>query len=108
GPFAGAFAQRLREGVAALARVMADEAGIAVVGVGHEQGTHGSTVRGRMAVPQISSAAIEAARTAGYGVVKHTPVTTSAAISERVGGRVVLKAENLQRTGSFKVRGALS
>ena len=33
------------------------------------------------------------------------PVTSSAAISDRVGGRVVLKAENLQRTGSFKVRG---
>ncbi len=61
-----------------------------------------------MAVPQLSSAAIDAARLAGQGVVKHTPITTSAAISDRVGGRVVLKAENLQRTGSFKVRGAMS
>jgi threonine dehydratase len=61
-----------------------------------------------MEVPQISPADIDAARLAGDGVVKHTPVTSSAAISDRVGGRVVLKAENLQRTGSFKVRGAMS
>jgi len=55
-----------------------------------------------------SAADIEAAAAAGRGVVKHTPLTTSAAISERVGGTVVLKAENLQRTGSFKVRGAMN
>jgi threonine dehydratase len=40
--------------------------------------------------------------------VKHTPVTSSAALSERTGGQIVLKAENLQRTGSFKIRGAMS
>lgn len=38
----------------------------------------------------------------------HTPVLSSASISDRCGGRVALKAENLQRTGSFKLRGALS
>ena len=48
------------------------------------------------------------AAAAGRGVVKHTPVTTSAALSDRVGGTVVLKAENLQRTGSFKIRGAMN
>ena len=32
----------------------------------------------------------------------------SGALSERTGGPVVLKAENLQRTGSFKLRGALA
>lgn len=48
------------------------------------------------------------ARATIAGVAKHTPVTTSAALSERVGGSVVLKAENLQRTGSFKIRGALT
>ena len=47
------------------------------------------------------------ARRAGSGVVKHTPVTESAALSELCGGQVVLKAENLQRTGSFKIRGAM-
>jgi threonine dehydratase len=48
----------------------------------------------------------EAARS-GAAVVKHTPVTSSAALSELSGGSVVLKAENLQRTGSFKIRGAM-
>jgi len=59
------------------------------------------------AIP-IDSAVIEAARRAGVGVVKRTPITESAALSERYGGNVVLKAENLQRTGSFKIRGAMS
>ncbi len=51
---------------------------------------------------------IEAARIAGLGVVRHTPVIESLSLSERYGGTVVLKAENLQRTGSFKLRGALA
>jgi threonine dehydratase len=38
----------------------------------------------------------------------HTPTLTSRALSDRVGTRVLLKAENLQRTGSFKLRGALA
>jgi len=59
------------------------------------------------AIP-IDSAVIEAARLAGIGVVKRTPITESAALSERYGGNVVFKAENLQRTGSFKIRGAMS
>ena len=53
-------------------------------------------------------AAIQSARAAGVGVVKHTPITESAALSERCGGSVVFKAENLQRTGSFKIRGAMN
>ena len=40
--------------------------------------------------------------------MKHTPVTESAALTESCGGNIVLKAENLQRTGSFKIRGAMS
>lgn len=56
----------------------------------------------------LTPAAMDAARQAGRGVVKHTPVTESAALSERSGGRIVLKAENLQRTGSFKIRGAMN
>lgn len=59
------------------------------------------------AIP-IDSEVIEAARLAGIGVVKRTPITESAALSERYGGNVVFKAENLQRTGSFKIRGAMS
>ncbi len=59
------------------------------------------------AIP-IDSEVIDAARRAGVGVVKRTPITESAALSERYGGNVVFKAENLQRTGSFKIRGAMS
>ncbi|MBX5469510.1 MAG: threonine ammonia-lyase [Thermoleophilaceae bacterium] len=51
---------------------------------------------------------IEAARDAGRGLVRHTPVLSARSLSERVGGTVALKAENLQRTGSFKLRGALA
>jgi len=41
-------------------------------------------------------------------VVRETPVLSSRTLSERVGGTIALKAENLQRTGSFKLRGALA
>jgi threonine dehydratase len=44
----------------------------------------------------------------GAGVVNLTPVLSSGILSERAGGTVALKAENLQRTGSFKLRGALA
>jgi threonine dehydratase len=40
------------------------------------------------------------------GVALHTPLVTSAALDAMTGGRVFLKAETLQRTGSFKFRGA--
>jgi threonine dehydratase len=56
----------------------------------------------------IDESLIARARIAGEGVVKRTPVVSSTTIGERVGGRVVLKAENIQSTGSFKIRGALS
>src|SRR4051794_25921975 len=40
------------------------------------------------------------------GVAHRTPVLTSRTLDERCGGRVFLKAENLQRIGAFKFRGA--
>jgi threonine dehydratase len=40
------------------------------------------------------------------GVALRTPLLTSAALDTMTGGRVFLKAETLQRTGSFKFRGA--
>ena len=40
------------------------------------------------------------------GVAKRTPVVTSRTLDERSGARVFLKAENLQRIGAFKFRGA--
>jgi threonine dehydratase len=48
------------------------------------------------------------AREAIADVVKHTPVLPSVTLSQRLEGDVALKAENLQRTGSFKIRGALN
>jgi len=51
---------------------------------------------------------IEAARERIKGVVLHTPLIYSHTLS-RLGGReVYLKLENLQTTGSFKLRGALN
>jgi threonine dehydratase len=40
------------------------------------------------------------------GVAHRTPVLTSRALDEAVGATVLLKAENLQRVGAFKFRGA--
>jgi threonine dehydratase len=51
---------------------------------------------------------IERAADVGRGQVRDTPVLPATALSQRAGGTVVLKAENLQVTGSFKVRGVLS
>lgn len=39
-------------------------------------------------------------------IIRPTPLEFSGALSERVGGDVHLKCENLQRAGSFKIRGA--
>jgi threonine dehydratase len=44
-------------------------------------------------------------RDASRDVVKETPVFSFGELSRRCGGKVFLKAENLQRTGSFKLRG---
>jgi threonine dehydratase len=56
----------------------------------------------------VTPAEIERAVAAGAGVVRETPVLSSGTLSTRTGSTVVLKAENLQRTGSFKLRGALN
>ena len=40
------------------------------------------------------------------GVAVRTPLIESPALNERLGGRVLMKAENLQRAGAFKFRGA--
>jgi len=40
------------------------------------------------------------------GVAVRTPLDASRALSRHVGGPVYAKCENLQRTGSFKIRGA--
>jgi threonine dehydratase len=58
------------------------------------------------AVSLVSGADVEAAAALLDGVVRRTPLEHSRALAERVGGPVWLKCENLQRTGSFKIRGA--
>ena len=51
---------------------------------------------------------IEAARERIGNHARVTPVYTSASLSLEIGRDLVLKAENLQRTGSFKIRGAVN
>jgi threonine dehydratase len=51
---------------------------------------------------------IEAARTRLAGRARETPVYSSETFGRIAGTRVWLKAENLQRTGSFKIRGAVN
>ena len=59
-----------------------------------------------MTIPLVGLPAIEAARTLLDGVARKTPLEGSRALGDAVGGPVFLKCENLQRTGSFKIRGA--
>jgi len=58
------------------------------------------------AVSEVSLADVQAARRLLEGVSRTTPLEGSRVLSEAVGGPVWLKCENLQRTGSFKIRGA--
>jgi threonine dehydratase len=53
----------------------------------------------------VTLADIQAARVHVDRVANRTPLFNSRVLSEYVQSRVVYKAENLQRTGSFKVRG---
>ncbi len=55
-------------------------------------------------LPTVADVRRAAERIAGHAV--RTPLISSPFLDERVGGRVLLKCENLQRTGSFKFRGA--
>ncbi len=54
----------------------------------------------------ISADDVRAAAARLRGVAHRTPVLTSRTLDERCGGTVLLKAENLQRAGAFKFRGA--
>ncbi len=53
-----------------------------------------------------TAADVEAAAKRIAGVAVRTPLVNSPVLDERLGARVFLKAETLQRTGSFKFRGA--
>jgi threonine dehydratase len=61
---------------------------------------------GSDAAPTVAD--IEAARERLVGVARETPVYRSETFSRLSGRPTFLKAENLQRTGSFKIRGAFN
>jgi threonine ammonia-lyase medium form len=54
----------------------------------------------------VTLADVEKARELLAGLVRQTPVEPNRVLAEKVGGPVFLKCENLQRAGSFKIRGA--
>ncbi|SFM96867.1 threonine dehydratase [Pseudonocardia ammonioxydans] len=56
--------------------------------------------------PPVTSADVDAARELLHGVIRSTPVAGARTLSDLVGTPVRIKCENLQRTGSFKIRGA--
>ncbi|GAA6525146.1 threonine ammonia-lyase [Intrasporangium sp. DVR] len=57
-------------------------------------------------LPAVTVDDVRAARALLEGVVRPTPLEYSRGLSDRVGATVELKCENLQRAGSFKIRGA--
>jgi threonine dehydratase len=58
------------------------------------------------ALPDFEDVLAAAGRIAGYAMV--TPLVESSALNKRLGFRLLVKAEPLQRTGSFKFRGAFN
>jgi len=59
-------------------------------------------------VPAIGLPDIERAREVIRPVARHTPMKRSTTLSHVTGGDFHLKLENFQRTGSFKIRGAMN
>src|SRR6187549_3865422 len=56
----------------------------------------------------VGAADISLARDRIHGIARVTPVYGSETLSRLAGRPIQLKAENLQRTGSFKIRGAVN
>lgn len=59
-----------------------------------------------LSLPRFDDVKAAAGRLSGYAV--RTPLLESPALNDAVGGRILMKAETLQRTGSFKFRGAFN
>ena len=57
-------------------------------------------------IPTVDDVRDAARQLSGHAV--RTPLLESRLLNDRVGGRVLIKAEVLQRTGSVKVRGAFN
>src|SRR5437868_12153882 len=62
----------------------------------------------KTAVALPTAAVVEAAARRLAGVALRTPLISSPVLDAVTGARVFLKAETLQRTGSFKFRGAFN
>jgi len=59
-----------------------------------------------MTTPSVTAGDVAGARDVLRDILAPTPLLHSRVLSQRLGGPVFLKCENLQRTGSFKARGA--
>src|ERR1700692_4293649 len=70
----------------------------------HNSGATVAAMDAPVALPTAADVDEAARRLAG--VALHTPLLRSVALDTMTGGRTFLKAETLQRTGSFKFRGA--
>ncbi|PIC52063.1 hypothetical protein B9Z55_002323 [Caenorhabditis nigoni] len=57
---------------------------------------------------EISVEEMEAARNRTSSLIHNTPIMKSEKIDDKVGAKVLFKCEHLQKTGSFKARGALN
>ncbi|MDQ3094557.1 MAG: pyridoxal-phosphate dependent enzyme, partial [Actinomycetota bacterium] len=73
---------------------------------GAQPGIPAVTLADESAVPKVTLADVEVARRALVGTALVTPMEGSRWLSSLTGQRVSIKCENLQRTGSFKIRGA--
>ncbi|HKJ01788.1 MAG TPA: threonine/serine dehydratase [Longimicrobiales bacterium] len=60
-----------------------------------------------MSLPNFDRSRFEDARARIAGSIHRTPLSPSRLLTRRIGVPVYLKCENLQKTGAFKVRGAL-
>ena len=56
----------------------------------------------------VTLADIQAARERLQGVIVPTPIIEDARLSREIGAKAGLKAESLQKAGSFKIRGAFN
>jgi len=65
-----------------------------------------SRAQSKRALPKYADVCAAAERLTGYAV--STPLLESPWLNERMGARLLIKAEPLQRTGSFKFRGAFN
>ena len=67
-----------------------------------------ATVGHRNELLEPSLGELRAVHAGSRELVRETPTMTLRSLSREIGGEIVLKAENLQRTGSFQLRGALA